>query len=236
MSEFNNLNWNHSDVYTYQEKITLKIPSYELLYDMMERLLAVQFTNQQASVLVVGAGGGQELVTLGERHPDWAFTGVDPSAKMLDVAQKRVNLSGMELQVELVEGEVDQLDQCYTAATCMLVLHFLDMEKKRLLLKDIADRLEVGAPFFIASINGDSRSQAFEWQMQAWKRHMLANGIPEQEWERFAASMGETTHPIPSSEMEDLIDGAGFMNVTRFFSAYLIDGWFAIKGGDNDKR
>lgn len=59
-----NMDWNHPDVYQYEKKIPLKIPCYEMLYDMMDRLLTVRLSEDAANVMVVGAGGGQELVTL----------------------------------------------------------------------------------------------------------------------------------------------------------------------------
>ncbi len=226
-----NMDWNHPDVYQYEKKIPLKIPCYEMLYDMMDRLLTVRISEDAANVMVVGAGGGQELVTLAKRHPNWSFTGVDPSASMLGLARKRLELAGIQLQADLIEGEVQQLEYGfqYDAATCMLVLHFV--RHKLEFLQQIASRLADGAPFFVAAIQGDMTSETFKWQMCAWKEHMLAGGISEQEWESFSASIGSRSHPVPASEVEDLLGKAGFTNVTRFFSAYVIDGWFAVKGG-----
>ncbi|KAA6449390.1 class I SAM-dependent methyltransferase [Bacillus swezeyi] len=226
-----NMDWNHPDVYQYEKKIALKIPCYHMLYEMMDRLLTVRLDQGAARVMVVGAGGGQELLTLGRRHPDWLFTGIDTSANMLHLARQRLKIAGIQLNADFIEGEVKQLERKhqYDAATCMLVLHFV--QDKRKFLQHIADRLAEGAPFFIAAIQGDLDSESFWWQMRAWKEHMLANGIAEQEWERFADSIGRHSHPIPAEEVEAMLIESGFTNVTRFFSAYLIDGWFAVKGG-----
>lgn len=138
-----------------------------MLYDMMDRLLTVRLSEDAANVMVVGAGGGQELVTLAKRHPNWSYTGVDPSASMLGLARKRLELAGIQPQADLIEGEVHQLE-CgfqYDAATCMLVLHFV--RHKLEFLQQIASRLADGAPFFIAAIQGNMTSEAFKWQMCA---------------------------------------------------------------------
>ncbi|MCY7844407.1 hypothetical protein [Bacillus haynesii] len=37
-----NMDWKHPDVYQYEKKIALKIPCYEVMYDMMDRLLTVR--------------------------------------------------------------------------------------------------------------------------------------------------------------------------------------------------
>lgn len=238
MEELNNLDWDHPHVDKYVEKITLKIPNYEMLYDMMDRLLVARLGERQADILIVGAGGGQELVTLGGRNTNWIFTRVDTSEKMLNLAKKRLAISSENVRINLVQGEVEQLDKNkkYSAATCILVLHFLDIEQKKALLKGIVERLDEGAPFIIATINGDPSSDSFMWQKKAWKNHMLSNGIPIGEWDRFEESIGSNINVIPSLKMEFILQQAGFKGITRFFSAYLIDGWFAVKEGGASKK
>ncbi|MGO4546563.1 class I SAM-dependent methyltransferase [Paenibacillus sp. 2TAB23] len=228
------MDWNNPQAGNYERTIALKIPGYYLLYDMMDRLLTAQLAGMQepAHILVVGAGGGQELATLGGRHSSWSFTGVDPSAPMVLAARQRTELAGLKGRVTLVQGEIDKLDAHirYSAATCLLVLHFVQgAEQKLKLLQSIADRLDEGAPLFIAAINGKLGTEAFTVQLLAWKSHMLDNGISLPEWERFASSLGAESDPIPASELEGLLAEAGFEQVTRFFGTYLIDGMFAIK-------
>lgn len=228
-------NWDHPDVNNYEETITLKIPGYKLLYDMLDHLLTAQWGERlSANILVVGAGGGQEIVTLGGKHKSWDFTGVDPSKRMLDIASQRIEFAGLEAQVSLIHSELQELasDKLFDAATCLLVHHFIKgLEQKKQLLRDIANRLQDGAPFFIAALNGDVTTESWSMQMKAWKSHMLANGIPTQEWEWFESSIGVASHPIPALELEALLRDAGFSNVTRYFGSYLIDGWFATKNG-----
>ncbi|WP_434813481.1 hypothetical protein ACRV5I_09510 [Bacillus halotolerans] len=38
-----------------------------------------------------------------------------------------------------------------------------------------------------------------------------------------------STHPVPTSQEEELLYEAGFTGVAPFFSAYAIGGWFAGK-------
>lgn len=237
----NNRGWNHPDVDKYIETITLKIPEYHLLYNMLDELLTAQWGERQlANMLIVGAGAGQEIVTLGEKHKEWHFTGVDPSKRMLDIAKRRTELAGVDALVSLFQCELHEVaaDKRYVAATCLLVLHFVEgYEQKKQLLGDIANRLQEGAPFFVAAINGDLTTESWSIQMRAWKSHMLTNGISEEEWEeweQFERSFGETSYPIPAEVMEALIRDAGFSVVTRYFGSYLIDGCFAIKNGSVD--
>lgn len=233
------MSWEHPNVRRYEETIPLKVPGYVLLYEMTERLLNAHrhHSPEHAELLIVGAGGGQELVTLGSRHKEWSFTGIDPSSPMLEIARRRAEEGGVAQRVSLQQGTIEQLPlhATFDAATCLLVLHFVHgKSNKRRLLQNIADRLEPGAPLFLASINGDSGCRAFSIQMEAWKGNMLDNGISIQEWERFAASVGRESDPVPASEVLELLEETGFTQATHYFGSYLINAWYVVKSTGED--
>lgn len=229
------MSWNDPGVIRYEKTIPLKIPGYTHLYEMTDRLIAAQLGRDDARrILVIGAGGGQEIVALGARHPNWTFTGVDPSAQMLDLARRRVEAAKMMERSTLLEGTIEDLpteqDCHYDAATCLLVLHFVKgLQGKRELLQEIAKRVKPGAPFCLAAISGDRHTAAFSLQMKAWQQHMLDNGISLPEWERFAASIGHESDPVPAEVVQELLEEAGFRHSARYFGSYLIDAWFAIR-------
>ncbi|MCG5253518.1 class I SAM-dependent methyltransferase [Brevibacillus agri] len=154
------------------------------------------------------------------------------AAQILAQAQRRTAEAGLAARVTLQEGTVDALPEqpAYAAATCLLVLHFVKgLAAKRELLQQIAARLRPGAPFCFATIAGDPQSQSFRLQTQAWQTHMLDNGIAMPEWERFAASLGNESDPIPESHVQALMEEAGFEHATRYFGSYLVHAWFAVK-------
>ncbi|OBZ14092.1 SAM-dependent methyltransferase [Bacillus sp. FJAT-27264] len=226
-------NWEHPDIYKYEETIALKIPGYHTMYDMLERLLAAQCGNQSSTnVLIIGAGGGQEIITAGARHKNWHFTGIDPSKRMLEIASRRIEEAGLQQQVTLLQTGLDGFPPQgpYDAATCMLVLHFVkEREQKQQLLAQIADHLKPGAPFFLASINGAVGSESWSHMMKAWQSHMLDQGISNTDWQKFEDSIGVNSHPLPSEEVELLLQKAGFSTISRYFGSYLVDAWFAFK-------
>ncbi|MGG4221280.1 class I SAM-dependent methyltransferase [Paenibacillus jamilae] len=251
------MSWNHPNVHKYADTIALKIPGYAHLYEMTDCLITAQLAAQahtrkiDPNVLIVGAGGGQELITLGGRHRAWSFTAVDPSAHMLDLARQRVSQAGISSKISFVAGTLEELsgeqpeeqlekhgkESCreavYDAATCLLVLHFLQsLESKQALLRQISARLKPGAPFCLASINGNPQESSFSLQMQAWKGHMLSQGISLEDWERFAASIGRESNPVSNAAIQKLLIDAGFTHITRYYGAFLVNAWFAVKGGE----
>lgn len=72
---------------SYAEGPPRQVPGYSSLHRMVSLLLAER-TPQDGRVLVLGAGGGQELKALAEAHAGWSFEGVDPSPDMLRVAEQ----------------------------------------------------------------------------------------------------------------------------------------------------
>ncbi|MCP3795506.1 class I SAM-dependent methyltransferase [Paenibacillus sp. CH40] len=235
------MSWNHPNVHKYADTIALKIPGYAHLYEMTDCLIAAQLEAQahirniDPNVLIVGAGGGQELITLGERHEAWSFMAVDPSEHMLDLARKRVTHAGISSTISFVAGTLEESSRgpIYDAATCLLVLHFLQsLESKQALLRQISARLKPGAPFCLASINGNSQDPSFSIQMQAWKDHMLSQGISLEDWERFAASIGRESNPVSNAAIQELLIDAGFTHITRYYGAFLVNAWFAVKEGE----
>ncbi len=80
------------------------------------------------------------------------ITGIDPSPEMVKQANEKFQAYN---NVTLIEGLISDLDigKKYSAATLLLVLHFLEDDGKKVnLLKDISDRLVPGATFVMLGI------------------------------------------------------------------------------------
>lgn len=94
-----------SAAHTYAEGPPRQVPGFASLHRMVSLLLAER-TPPEASVLVLGAGGGLELKALADAHPGWSFVGVDPSADMLRLAEHTVgeHLPRMQLHEGYIDG------------------------------------------------------------------------------------------------------------------------------------
>jgi tRNA (cmo5U34)-methyltransferase len=177
-----------------------------------------------AQILIVGAGGGMETLALPEALPDWRFTGVDPSAAMLDLA--RGTVAPVADRVELIEGTVDQApDGPFDGATCMLTLHHLDRDARLHTLAQIRRRLKPGAALVIAGHSAPGpdperwmiRSAAFgdrgglDWKKAATTSRMMVERLPL----------------LTPAEEEHLLQEAGFVDVALFYAALSFRGWVA---------
>ncbi|UPK46563.1 class I SAM-dependent methyltransferase [Paenibacillus pabuli] len=222
-----------ADENRYEQSIALKIPGYSHMHDLMERLLAASIAdNNEAEILIVGAGGGKEMTMLGKRHAGWMFTGIDPSQAMLQLSERRIQEAGIGARVKLKSMTLEALPEegVYDGATSMLMLHFIQgMESKRRFLFNLAARLKPGAPLIIAAVNANLHSPVHPIMMQAWQDHMLSQGIQPEEWERFAASLGRESDPISSEQLIELMEECGFTHITRYFGSFWVEGYYAIR-------
>ena len=111
------------------------IPTYDALFGMVQSYFRAELSGEGASVLVIGAGGGNELSAWGPTNPEWTFTGVDISEEMLKIAQHKTNQLGLSDRVKLIHGTINDLPKntaVYDAASCILVLHFIDNVQEKL--------------------------------------------------------------------------------------------------------
>src|SRR5437867_3863418 len=105
----------------YAEGPSRFVPGLADLHRMATLLLAERVP-PAGRVLVLGAGGGQELKAFAQAHPAWTFDGVDPADGMLKLAEH--TLGPLAARVRLHKGYIDDApDGPFDGASCLLTLH-----------------------------------------------------------------------------------------------------------------
>ena len=192
----------------------------------LPELLASRIRTAENEVLVVGSGTGNELEILAKAHKDWQFLGIDPSPEMnVQAREKLATFPNIEIQ----EAYVSDLPQTtrFQAATLLLVLHFLPADGSKLaLLKDIANRLESGAPFVMAGIFGEK--EELKTNLEILKTMFPPNFAPEDLQERLERIRDRIQY-IPESRLAELFEEAGFHPPTRFFQMAIWGAWVSKK-------
>lgn len=216
----------------YDKGIRRTLPTYDGLIRLSGSALRL-YAGTEADVLIVGAGGGNELMEYAAHYPSWTFTAADPSAPMLAEA-KRKAASLADGKVTFIAGSAADVpaDKQFGAAACLLVLHFLETEdEKRKLLGQIRSRLAPGAPFVIASMTGDAASAEFDVQFALWRRHWLdRTSLSETQVDEMEKGIRALSF-LPEEEIEQLLADAGFEQVTRFFQTTFFTGWVCRAAG-----
>ncbi|AFZ18772.1 methylase involved in ubiquinone/menaquinone biosynthesis [Allocoleopsis franciscana PCC 7113] len=213
----------------YDIVVRQSIPGYDALLSMVTALLQLELTDT-ADILIVGAGGGNEISVLGQAHPTWQFTGVDPSEKMLAVAQSKVESLNLGNRVALHNGFVQELPlHQFSAATSLLVMHFLPDDGTKLdYLQAIASRLQPGSPFLLVDFQGDKQSESFKRLVDGWQQRARTAGMEPQRLTELANGIWQHLHCIPEERTLELLAQAKFKNVVRFYTGFIFTGWLAF--------
>lgn len=210
---------NPAFVASYADTAPKMVPGYADLHRMTAILLAER-APEAAEILVVGAGGGLELKAFAEARPGWRFTGVDPSAEMLDLA-RRV-LGPLQSRADLVQGTVDAAPQGpFDGAACLLTLHFLSRDERLETLRGIHHRLKPGAALVAAHHSAPDGADLQRWLTRSLS--FAGNELAESE----AATMAKRLPVLTTTDDEALLREAGFSNVTLFYAGFSLRGWVA---------
>jgi tRNA (cmo5U34)-methyltransferase len=224
--------------YAAQGNTMRMVPGYLDLLKMVILLLAEHVNNGR--VLVVGAGGGLELLAISNRYPSWQLVGVDPSEKMLDLAKERL---GPELltnnRVVLHHGYTDELQESddasllFDGATCLLTFHHVNVPDRIRTLQAIQQRLRPGAPFIVAHMSFPQHDQP---QRAVWlQRYMnFADITDPDKVSHTLAAVNAKLCILSPDEDEAMLQTAGFRNVELFYTGLAFRGWVAYKKKDDE--
>ncbi len=210
---------------SYAEGPPRQVPGYSSLHSMVSLLLAER-TPPDGRVLILGAGGGQELKALAEAHSRWSFEGVDPSPDMLRLAQQVTAPHAARMRFQ--QGYIDSAsDGPFDAATSILVFHFIPHDQRLETLKQVRRRLRTGAPFVLVHLSFPQT----EPDRSIWiARHIafgLSNGLDATNAERARQAIsGGLTISSPEEDVE-MLRRARFPNASLFYAGLSIRGWVA---------
>lgn len=207
-------------------------PIRDCLYLLLDPLLAE--LPEQARLLCVGVGTGQEMAHLAMRFPGWTFTAVEPSGAMLDACRQRAEEEGFAHRCRFHHGFLDSLpaDDLFDAATCFLVSQFIvDVEQRIGFFRDIASRLREGGLLASSDLASDVASPAYEVLLPAWTRMMAAADVAPEAIERIRAAYATDVAVLPAARIVGIIAAGGFPLPVQFFQAGLIHAWISRRAG-----
>lgn len=196
------------------------VPGYVGMQRMTTILLAER-VQEDARVLVLGAGGGLELKAFAEAHPSWTFDGVDPSAEMLRLAE--LILGPLAPRATLHQGTIDDAPfGPFDAATCLLTFHFLALQERRRTVAQVHRRLKPGAPFVVTHF---SMPQG-EGERALWlSRYAAFSSITPDRVANACSAINTQLTILTPEQDEAILREAGFSNVSLFYVGFTFRGW-----------
>lgn len=203
------------------------VPGFEDLHRMVGILLAEQMPTS-GRVLVLGAGGGLELRYLAENFPDWTFEGVDPSRQMLQLAVQ--TLGPFASRVAFTEGRIEDASSGpFDAAVCLLTLHFMPFEERRAVVKAIGQRLKTEATLVVAHSSFPQAAGEREQWLNRYAAFANARGVRFEDADNARKSVSRNLAILSPEQDQQVLEEAGFEDVSLFYAAFTWRGWFAKK-------
>lgn len=193
--------------------------------------LILQDLPENAHILCVGAGTGTEILYLANIFPQWRFTGIDPSAPMIEVCRQKLETAGIADRCTLITGYVDDApaDQ-FDAALCLLVTHFItDAAARQQTFDAMAARLKPGGYLINADISYDTASPLYDDMLEKWNAMHRYGGASEEHLAQTKSMLAEHLAVLPDADMEDFLTQAGLPRPVKFFQSLLISAWYAQK-------
>jgi tRNA (cmo5U34)-methyltransferase len=205
------------------------VPGRRSIFAIVEASFLELLPQGPARILVVGAGGGEEILRLGEKNSQWSFVGVDTHEPMVALARQRLAETAAGARAEIHATPIQNLDdKNFDAATCILTAHFVPDDGAKLdFLKAIHARLKPSAPLAIVDGVGVAGDETTELLRRIWRRHALLNGVAPEVADLNADNFRKL--PVVSEHrLVQLLTTAGFARLTPIFRGIAIKGWLAF--------
>ncbi|MDP3240723.1 MAG: methyltransferase domain-containing protein [Reyranella sp.] len=201
------------------------VPGFADLHRMATVLVAER-APANGRVLVVGAGGGLELLAFAGAQPGWTFDGVDPAPEMLNLAERTLGvfLPRVNLHLGYIEAAPEGP---FDAATCLLTLHFLAADERRRTAMEIRRRLKPGAPLVVAhSSFPQARAERAVW-LARYAAFAVASGVAPELAHKARAAVDAHLPVLTPEQDEAILRDAGFTHASLFYAAFTWRGWVA---------
>ncbi|ASK33291.1 class I SAM-dependent methyltransferase [Alloalcanivorax mobilis] len=213
----------------YDKQWARTAPITKALYFLLESVFAG--LPDDARILCVGVGTGNELIHLAKRFPGWRFTAVEPSSAMLAVCRRRCEEADIADRCDFHQGYLDSLagETLHDGATCFLVSQFiLDKDDRSALFRGIAARLKPGGVLASADLSAQRDSQQnYESLLRVWQRVTAPAQAGEEGLQRMKAAYAKDVAVLPAAEIVAILQAGGFEAPVPFFQAGLIRAWFS---------
>ena len=211
----------------YDEQFAALAPVKDALHLSLN--LALDALADDARVLIVGAGTGQEMLALATAHPNWRFVAVDPSAAMLDRCRTKAQQMGVLDRCRLHVGSLDTLprEEPFQAATSILVSHFFtERDQRRAFFALVKEHLQASGLLVSADLSAEVTEEAQRSQLALW-RVTLGRAMPAEQVDEIMSLYGTEVALSSTVEMQELLKEAGFLAPLSVYQFGAIRAWLA---------
>lgn len=180
----------------------------------------------EARILVVGAGTGEDVLYLARHWPGWRFTVVEPAAAMMKICREKIEAAGIGERCDFHEGYLDTLCDAgpYGAAVSILVSHFVTEHADRVaFFREIANRLEPGGLLYTGDLLINRNHTGADALLEVWFYLLRSSDLAPEQVEKMISFKGAWI--MPPGDYTALVEEAGFCEPLQLFQGGLMTGW-----------
>lgn len=222
--------FNKNNSGSYDERTQKMAPIVDNLHFLIGLIL--KNLPADANILCVGVGTGAEIIRLADAHPKWRFTGIDPSADMLDVCRNQLEKKGIASRAELFHGYLAEFSgtETFDAVLCLFVTQFVkDSLERQAMFNAMADRLNPKGYLINSELSDDMASPQFHDLLEKWKTLQLATGSTEEQVSKILDAWQQHVAIVPPASIETILSQSGFSMPIQFFQSFLMHAWYSQK-------
>lgn len=215
----------------YDKRAKENLPILEGMYFTIH--LALKELPDNAQILSVGTGTGNEIFFMAERFANWHFTCVEPSEAMAEILKEKVKAANLENRVTILQGFLEDfsLDIEFDCALCLLVSHFIIKPKQRnQFFQRIFAALKDNAIFVNTEISSDMKSEEFKSLLPVWINLQKRAGLNDElVKEHIIESMGKSYIVSSNSKIAKILETSGFISSALLYRSIFINTWISRK-------
>ncbi|QQS12493.1 MAG: class I SAM-dependent methyltransferase [Rhodospirillales bacterium] len=184
-----------------------------------------------ARVLVIGCGTGEELVVLAKALPRASFVAIDPARPMLALCAKRVADEGLSARIAIRNTTLADFTppHDFDAATAILVSQHLSPDAAaRAFFQRIAALLRPGGLLYSADLHigaGQDRDSL----LRLWRGNVIASGLEPEVADGMLRKIETEIRPRDEAAITDFLRNAGFTNILMPYRSLIYGAWAAEK-------
>jgi tRNA (cmo5U34)-methyltransferase len=215
----------------FDDMVGRSVPFYAEIQRMIAEM-ARDFATPESAVYDLGCSTGTTFINLHRGlDPSIRFVGIDNSAEMLDRCRSKLSAHGVDRQVELRFGDLNERIEIENASLAMLILtlQFIRPLRRHRLLADIYSGLNPqGCVIVVEKVLGEESllNRLFiDYYYEMKRRH----GYSELEISQKREALENVLIPYKLLENRELLLETGFRSVDVFFKWYNFCGLVAVK-------
>lgn len=215
----------------YDDLANKVVPGYQISTELMVAHFEHELPDD-AKILVVGCGTGDEIIELAKLQPKWEIIGIDLSEEMVNFAQEKVKHADLPNTITLITGDLTQLgfDTQFDAVVSKLVfIHIPSIDEKQRLFSAIYNLLKPNGLFAYVDYFKITDEKLFLLEKEVWTLRAIAKGVDP----NFIYKALEEAQPRIALMSEDvilsLLKNVGFIDSYQFLKTNMLGGYIMRK-------